>query len=66
MGHFGRPILLHGPLHAFDAKQGVAMKAEPPRDRSPDVGSQGHALNTDDGIREIWQRNPTQHGPKQG
>src|ERR1041385_7222443 len=54
------------PLYAFDAEQGVAVKAHPPGGRTPDVGSQSRSLNTDDGIRKIWQRHAAQSRPKQG
>ena len=53
-------------VNAFGAKQRVAVKAKPPRDRPTDVGPQRRALNTNDGIGKIWQRDAAQSRPKQG
>lgn len=60
------PLLYPISVYAFDPEQRIAVKAQTPRDRPPHVGPQRNPFNTNDGVRQIWQRHSSEERPKEG
>ena len=60
------PLQYPAALDAFGTHECVAAKAQPPGNRSSDVGAQHRPFDTNDGVGQIWQRDPTERRPEQG